>query len=62
MPAYNTVYIVPPTRALIASAELILVTKILRELAWTSREAPRFLALEPESFSTTAAYSCVFAA
>ena len=51
------------TYALIASAELkILATKILRELACTSHEAPRFLALEPESFSTTAAYSCVFAA
>ena len=45
---------------LIASVEL--ASKILRELACTSREAPRFLALEPESFSTTAAYSFVFAA
>ena len=48
------------TDALIASVEL--ATKILRELACTSHKAPRFLALEPESFSTTADYSFVFAA
>ena len=52
--------IVQRTYALIASVEL--ATKILRELASTSHEAPHFLALEPESFSTTAAYSFVFAA
>ena len=46
------------TYALITSAELILATRILRELTCTS---PHFLALEPESFSTTAAYSFVFA-
>ena len=43
---------------LIASVEL--ASKILRELACTSREAPRFLTLEP-GFSATAAYSFVFA-
>ena len=31
------------------------------ELACKSREVPRFLALEPVGFSTTAAYSFVFA-
>ena len=31
------------------------------ELACKSREVPRFLALEPVRFSTTAAYSFVFA-
>ena len=36
------------TYALIASVKL--ATKILRELACMSREAPRFLALEPEVF------------
>ena len=35
---------------------------VLHELACTSREALRFLALEPVNFSTTAAYSFVFAA
>ena len=41
-----------------------LATKTLRELACTPCEAPRFLALEPESFSATVSipYSFVFAA
>ena len=33
----------------------------MHELACMSREAPRFLALEPVSFSTTATYSFVLA-
>ena len=46
------------TYALIASAELILATKILCELACISREAPRFLGLEPESFRSFFKNSC----
>ena len=34
------------SHALIASVDIELATKLLRELACTSREAPRFLALD----------------
>ena len=57
----NLILAITPSDFLGAGRDREYEVYIKYELACMSREATRFLALEPVSFSTTAAYSFVFA-